>query len=92
MQAIQHANPICTEFKQQLDDIKSAKASFLKQMSGIQQPSGIQHPSFKTSLEDHKTKIQDIVDKGFQQLMLMSEHYLASSKEQFKEFKKRNID
>ena len=41
LQAIQQETPIRAEFKQQLDDIKSTKASFLKQMSGIQQPSGI---------------------------------------------------
>ena len=61
-------------------------------MSGIQQPSGIQHPSFKTSIADHEKKIQDIVDKGFQQLMLMTEHYMDSTKDKFKEFKKKMVD
>ena len=92
LQAIQQASPICAEFKQQLDDIKSAKASFLKQMSGTPQPSGNQQTSFKDSLADHEKKIQDIVNKGFQQLMLMSEHYLASSKEKFQTYKKKTID
>ena len=86
LQAIQHADHICTKFKQQLDDIKSTKASLLKQMSGIQQP------SFKTSIADHEKKIQNLVDKGFEQMMLMTEHYMESTKKQFKTFKQRNID
>ena len=53
--------------------------------------SGIQQSSFKTFIVYEK-KIQDLVDKGFKQMMIMTEHYMETTKKQFKNFKKRNID
>ena len=83
LKAIQQASPICTEFQQYHNDVKSAKASFLKQMSSIQQPSALQQPSgmqttsFANSLAEHEKKIQELSDKGFQQMMLMVQHYMC---------------
>ena len=52
----------------------------------------MQTPSFDNSLAEHEKKIQELSDKGFQQLMLMVQHYMEKTKKQFKNFKRKNIE